>query len=171
MAAGVAGDIMALGARVPDLRKTLGDIGFRTAKADIRTAGLLAGRAVKRAVLAGDQVDAGQEVSEARAGDRGQRAAALPLRDLPVAVKRDKDHLGRPGWSGRIGSGRRRGDAGRGAQTGKQETQRRHRHQRHIFDSISFDAWTIRQSLWHRCGRGQTPPAHGTDARGHRLGA
>ena len=66
---------------------------FVCGKTHLGTAGLLARRPVFAARLWRQQEDAGQEIGEARAGPRRQRAAALPLRDVVRAVEGDDDVL------------------------------------------------------------------------------
>ena len=95
MAAGMAGDLVAFGGGKPDLAEPVRHFLLRLRKADIGTAGLLARRAVFAARLLRQQEDAGQEIGEARAGPRCQRAAALPLRDVVRAVEGDDDVLRR----------------------------------------------------------------------------
>src|SRR5262245_19570891 len=97
MTAAVAGYVVALRARQPDLLKPRRHIGLVRREAYIGAPRFLRRRVVDAARLGGQQKDAGQKVGEARPRGRGERAAALPLTDVIGAIERDYDGLMRPG--------------------------------------------------------------------------
>ncbi|KUM25138.1 hypothetical protein AU467_26960 [Mesorhizobium loti] len=153
MAAGMAADVVAFACREPDLLEPVRHLLLRGGEADIRFAGALAGRDVLSARLRREQEDAGEKISEMRAGALRQRAAALPLRDLARAVEGDEDDLlwlrrhgrGRLGW---IGEGRTNGGK-RGETEGKDAERMWHwQPSAAIFRTVGKPA--IGQ-MWHRC--------------------
>src|SRR5690606_8761467 len=90
MAAAVAGNLMPLSSRGPDLAEPLHDVVTRFGKADIRTAGTGVWWLVDRAILPRDEIDAGEEIGEAGACLLRKRAAAVPLFQRAGAIKRDQ---------------------------------------------------------------------------------
>src|SRR5690606_1285643 len=87
MAAAMACGLMAFRPRLPDLPEALHDIAARFGKADIRASGTGVRRLVDGAILARDEIDAGQEIGEARPGFLRERAAAVPLFKWSCAVE------------------------------------------------------------------------------------
>ena len=99
VAAGMAGDLVALVAGPPDIIEPLGDIFLGGGKADIGTSGGFIRRLIGFAVVAVDQEYAGEEIGELRIGALRQGTAAIPKLIAAGIVERDQ-HVLRLGADG-----------------------------------------------------------------------